>query len=302
MAHLHLPPSLHTAFLNDTVAPLLRAEGLWDHFFFLRYWQGGPHLRLRMLCGPGAGSAAAAERVVAALARSLPEFDSGAREEYAYGLTLQAELARLEQEEETAGLPLGSVDRAPYAPEYRKYGGPQGVAIAETVFRETSVAVLGLLAEQAARGGTGQAPIGEAARIMAMFLRGAGLGPEAAIVFLREYEEWWRRYAPDTVRAAWPQLYRGVSPQLTNLCAAVWADSPPDDAFLATSAGATERARAAAGTAPGGDVHDLRLAGTPYLGCLSNYIHTANNRLGLVPAHEGLVAHLVRRALEERAG
>ncbi|MFI9203501.1 lantibiotic dehydratase C-terminal domain-containing protein [Streptomyces sp. NPDC053048] len=301
--HIHLPHSLHTSFLCDVVEPLLRKEQLQDHFFFLRYWQGGPHLRLRMLCGPGAGDAEAAERVVVGLADAMPEFGAVAREEYEVGLTLQAELARLEREVPKEGLPLGTLDRAAYEPEFRKYGGTEGVAIAETVFRKSSVTVVDLLRAQSARaGGAGRAPIGEAARIMVMFLHGAGIGPEAATRFLLEYEEWWRQYAPDEARRAWPELYRNVSAQITNLCTAVWRDGATDDVFHDMSAEATDRARAVCGAEPGGDAGDLRLDGTPYLGCLSNYVHTTNNRLGLLPAHEGLVAYLVRRGLEDSAG
>ncbi|MER8000701.1 lantibiotic dehydratase C-terminal domain-containing protein [Streptomyces sp. NPDC095613] len=300
--HIHVPHSLHTPFLCDVVAPLLRAEGLRDHFFFLRYWQGGPHLRLRMLDGPGAGPAEAADRVVAGLARAMPEFKAEEREEYAYGLTLQDELARLEEETSREGRPIGALDRVAYEPEYRKYGGPAGVAIAETVFRKSSVAVLDLLSRQPrARAGDRRAPVGEAARVMVMFLHGAGLEPEEAIPFLRRYEDWWRKYAPENVRSAWPGLYRGVSAQLTNLCATVWRDGATDDVFHGISAEATARARSVCGAGPGTGAVGLRLAGTPYPGCLSNYVHTTNNRLGLLPAVEGLVAYLVRRGLETLA-
>ncbi|MFH8756586.1 lantibiotic dehydratase C-terminal domain-containing protein [Streptomyces atroolivaceus] len=300
--HIHVPHSMHTPFLCDVVEPLLRSEGLQDHFFFLRYWQGGPHLRLRMLCGPGAGSAEAAERVVAGLARAMPEFGAQAREEYALGLALQDELARLEKETSEEGRPIGALDRVAYEPEYRKYGGTEGLRIAETVFRKSSVAVLGLLGGQPrAWVDERRAPIGEAARIMAMFLHGAGLDPQAAGLFLREYEDWWRTYAPEDMQRAWPKLFGGVSAQMTNLCAAVWRDGATD-VFHDISAEAAARARSVCGAEPGGDVRDLRLDGTPYPGCLSNYVHTTNNRLGLVPAAEGLVAYLVRRGLEAMDG
>ncbi|GHG81350.1 thiopeptide-type bacteriocin biosynthesis protein [Streptomyces griseocarneus] len=300
--HIHIPPSLHTSFLCDVVGPLLKDEGLQDHFFFLRYWQGGPHVRLRMLCGPEARPAEAAERVVEGLARAMPEFDAEAREEYAVGLRLQDELARLEGETSREGQPLGALAPVVYEPEFRKYGGTEGVAIAETVFRKSSVAVLDLLARQPAAAGAGRAPVGEAAKIMVMFLHGAGLGPEAATRFLREYEDYWRKYAPENVQRAWPKMYEGVSSQLTNLCAAVWRGEGTDDVFHRMSVEATARARAVCGAEPDADVHELRLDGTPYLSCVSNYVHTTNNRLGLIPAGEGLVAYLVRRGLEGLVG
>ncbi|MFD3948205.1 lantibiotic dehydratase C-terminal domain-containing protein [Streptomyces sp. NPDC058579] len=303
VVHVHVPHSLHTPFLCDVVDPLLRAEGLRDHFFFLRYWQGGPHLRLRMRCGPGAGSVEAAERVVEGLERAMPEFGAEARDEYALGLKMQEELARLEGEDPRAGRPVGTLERAPYEPEYRKYGGPEGVEIAETVFRRSSPAILDLLGRQPREWvDQRRAPIGEAARIMAMFLHGAGYDPEAASLFLREYEEWWSTYAPEEMRLAWPRLYDSASAKLTSLCASIWHDGATDDVFHEISAEATARARSVTGAHDGQDARDLRLDGTPYAGCLSNYVHTTNNRLGLVPAAEGLVAYLVRRALEDLPG
>ncbi|TLQ44293.1 lantibiotic dehydratase C-terminal domain-containing protein [Streptomyces marianii] len=300
VVHIHVPHSLHTPFLCDVVDPLLRAEGLRDDFFFLRYWQGGPHLRLRMLCGPGAGSAEAAERVVAGLAGAMPEFGAEVREEYALGLAMQDELARLEGEIPREGRPVGALDRVPYEPEHRKYGGPEGVEIAETVFRKSSAAVLDLLGRQPrAWVEERRAPIGEAARVMAMSLHGAGFDPEAATLFLRDYEDWWRTYAPEVMQRAWPQLYSSASARLAKLCNAIWRGGATDDVFHEISAEATAHARSLCGAEPDGDARDLRLDGTPYSGCLSNYVHTTNNRLGLVPAAEGLVAYLVRRALAE---
>ncbi|UUZ50969.1 hypothetical protein LP420_15950 [Massilia sp. B-10] len=44
--------------LRDVVAPLLAAVPVApERFFFLRYWSGGPHLRLRFLCAPDAAPA-----------------------------------------------------------------------------------------------------------------------------------------------------------------------------------------------------------------------------------------------------
>src|SRR5215218_9452764 len=45
--------------LADGVAPLvarLRARGLISRYFFIRYWLGGPHVRLRLLPAEAAGA------------------------------------------------------------------------------------------------------------------------------------------------------------------------------------------------------------------------------------------------------
>lgn len=298
--HIYLPHSLHTSFLVDSVQRCVKESNLQNQFFFLRYWQGGPHLRLRVQLEPGGG--AVFERLRERIESSLPKFSEEEREEYHYGMALQDELARLENERSLEAQEIGAVKTTPYFPEFRKYGGNRGIEVAERVFRSTSVAVLELLATRAAGGRSSlSAPIGEAAQIMVMFLRGAGFSQEASVPFLASYEDWWRPYAPEAVQQSWPQIYEQVAPQLKQLCSSTWAERDLKDRFYVSSYEAAEQARSIAGMPSGGDVREVLLDGTPFSGCLSNYIHTTNNRLGLVPAGEGLVAYLVRKALEDSA-
>ncbi|GAA1578032.1 MULTISPECIES: lantibiotic dehydratase C-terminal domain-containing protein [Streptomyces] len=110
-----------------TLVPWLaaQAERLGsEEWFFLRYWDAtGHHLRLRLRAG----------------AAAVDALDGAARAELA-GLLETLE----ERPEDTAGLlpgtlPEGSPARgvvpAVYAPELAKYGGREGVAVAERIFR-----------------------------------------------------------------------------------------------------------------------------------------------------------------------
>ncbi|MFE7548016.1 lantibiotic dehydratase C-terminal domain-containing protein [Streptomyces gardneri] len=110
-----------------TLVPWLAAQagrlGSED-WFFIRYWDAtGHHLRLRLRAG----------------ADAVDALDAVAREELT-GLLDTLE----ERPEDTVGLlpgvlPPGSPTRgitpALYAPESAKYGGPDGVALAERIFR-----------------------------------------------------------------------------------------------------------------------------------------------------------------------
>lgn len=292
--HVHLPHSLHTPYLRDVVRPLLVRHGLLDHFFFLRYWQGGPHLRLRVLRGRHAGSPGAVAELVEGLRAALPSLDDAAADEYAQGVAMQARLAELEGEVPAEPRTPG-VWPARYEPELRKYGGVHGVAVAEEVFRRTSVAVLDALGVAPA----GRPPVGEAVGVMAAALHAAGFDVAGACAFLDRYERWWLRYAPPAYRAAWPDVQARVGPEVAALCATLWDGGGVDDPFHDAVARATAAVRARCGAGDDVAVEDLVIDGTPYPGCVSNYVHTTNNRLGLVPAGEGLVAHLVRRALED---
>jgi len=100
--------------------PLLRstrAEGLWDRWHFLRYRDPEPHLRLRFHGVPG--------RLLAAL------------------------LPRIHQHLEvplTQGL-LWKVQVDTFEPEWERYGGPGGFALAEGWFHADSQGILGRLVQ-----------------------------------------------------------------------------------------------------------------------------------------------------------
>lgn len=308
--HVHLPHSLHTTYLVDVVRPALQEQGIEDDFFFLRYWQGGPHLRLRLsLDEDRSGEVVDAFR--SRLTAGMPVLTDARRDEYEAGLRLQDELARLERESPAPSQAAGSVVPTPYVPEWRKYGGTLGVAIAERVFRRTSLEVLDLLSARVRAGvDESRPPVGEAARVMVMLMSGAGLSLEQAVPFLRAYEDWWSTYAPAGLRGSWADLYPSVSQQMRALCSSAWgltggADEETTDVLRDIAHEAVVRARLDADRSgprvdeAALDVGGLTLDGTPFDTCLSNYVHTTNNRLGLVPAGEGMVAHLVRRGVED---
>ncbi|MFE9402673.1 lantibiotic dehydratase C-terminal domain-containing protein [Streptomyces sp. NPDC006530] len=289
--HVHLPHSLQTAFLRDVIRPVVRAGEGGDRFFFLRYWQGGPHIRLRI----DGAAPERADAIRAALLAGMPAMTAELSAEYDYEVSLQADLARLEGESTQAIRAPGTVEPMAYLPEYAKYGGVEGVRIAEELFCRTSAAVLDLAAARPTP--EPKAPVGEAIRIMAMSLRGSGLDLDQSRQFLGGYEEFWRRYVPEGYDRTWDGLYERTRPKVLELCEAVWREGRTD-VFHDIYANALTAARQA-GTASGEDLGDLVLGGTPYTRCLSNYIHTTNNRLGIIPAGEAFVAHVMHRSLSE---
>src|SRR5579885_3397611 len=60
--------------LLDAIEPLvqdLRAAGLIERFFFIKYWQEGPHIRLRLLPAEGADEEVIKQRAETALSAYL---------------------------------------------------------------------------------------------------------------------------------------------------------------------------------------------------------------------------------------
>lgn len=109
-----------TACIREVVAPVTDREiasGRSDRFFFIRYGEGGPHIRLRLRSGRPS-------------TEDYPAFVVAEIEEQAaaVGLKARVELVR-------------------YVPELDRYGGLRGVEIAERVFYSSSTTVLRALLE-----------------------------------------------------------------------------------------------------------------------------------------------------------
>ncbi|WP_328306720.1 hypothetical protein OG432_01045 [Streptomyces sp. NBC_00442] len=141
------PLDLVVSTLVPQVVAELRRQGLADRFFFIRHWQGGPHVRLRVrLTTPPAEPAV---RLIlhdhaAALFRHLSP--SRPMTEGHYRLLAQ-ELAAFEPETEPGVLaPNDSLAFETYRPEHGKYGHGVALRAVEDAFAlcsELAVAAVG---------------------------------------------------------------------------------------------------------------------------------------------------------------
>ncbi|MEU6539985.1 lantibiotic dehydratase C-terminal domain-containing protein [Streptomyces sp. NPDC047000] len=196
--------------LVDCVRPLvgrLTADGLLSGYFFINYWLEGPHVRLRLR--PSSRDAEAevrrrAEEAIGGFLRTRPALyavDSGFLKDF-YDALFDIEFpgedrARYTGTDGRMNLrPNNSFSCEVYAPEYAKYGGPAGVALAEWHFRHSSDLVL------------------EAYRSMNLHLRTVLLGTSAQLMmvmascFLPE-EERLAEYL-DSYYAFWHRLFPGT--------------------------------------------------------------------------------------------
>ncbi|MET9231618.1 thiopeptide-type bacteriocin biosynthesis protein [Lentzea sp. NPDC003310] len=104
-------------FIAETLAPAMAGR----EWYFLRYWETGPHLRVRIKNAQNADKLEIQLRELIA----AQEFD--------------------QQEGDPDWLPHGDVREVEYVPETERYGGPHALPIAEEVFchsTEVAVAVL----------------------------------------------------------------------------------------------------------------------------------------------------------------
>ncbi|GGN26322.1 lantibiotic dehydratase C-terminal domain-containing protein [Streptomyces fuscichromogenes] len=159
-------------------AERLRRAGLADGFFFLRYWEGGPHLRLRVLTSPEHVQEVRSviEETAAEFYRTSPSHSSMTAQEYAESAPGLAGLERM-TDYDTELHPDNSVAFIDYVPETEVFGTGRSLAAVERQLMAASA----LAVELVARGRTpGQRAMDAFAMLAANRTLFTGILPELA--------------------------------------------------------------------------------------------------------------------------
>ncbi|WP_129842994.1 lantibiotic dehydratase C-terminal domain-containing protein [Streptomyces sp. RFCAC02] len=305
------------------VAPVVheaRERGLLRRHFFLRYWEGGLHVRLRLL--PTAPEAApelrrlVGERAAAHFA-TTPSVRAIGDERYAELAARMAAGERLTSYE-TALRPPDSVADVPYRPEYDAYGDASCLDLVEQHFTESADIALALIGSGAGRQARARLVLAALTCVLAVCEPRHDL---AAAAFAGS--------APGRAsRAGGPagaqDHYARHADRLTAQTRALWEraatrrPAPPDPAAAPLAAwthsiavlrdGLLRRRAEGAfdprdpGSPPGAlamaIAPDQRPVGLVLLRCA----HLLSNRLGVTADHEGLLAFLLARTLLDLAG
>ncbi len=288
----------------DLVESLLR-ERMIVRAFFLRYWLAGPHVRLRMLArdeGLAEGVTTAARDSAVRYLADHPSRSGLSNEEYEQASKF---LGPLEGQGAGTLAPNNSVTVERYEPEYGKYGGPQGVQIAEEVFdastRSAFMLIPRLESHDGLRLGTG----------LAMMLIGMlrfDLAQNDLPETLAAYSRLWRPYAPASLVAAWEGHFTAHQQNFERVASAVLEGRAASQPALAIWDQALAKSCRAI-LSPDADV--LQRLVPPYEGelpqrrarsVLFNYLHTNNNRLGVLPGEEAYLAFAGERTVRGLLG
>lgn len=119
----------------------LAALGRISKWFFLRYWEDGPHIRVRYLMDGELDEEELFDKVRAYIQR-YPSIRKLSKEEYFQGHKFDGEpleLQNLDWYEE------GEIISKPYEPEVERYGGASLMPLAESMFMESSRLAAGIL-------------------------------------------------------------------------------------------------------------------------------------------------------------
>jgi hypothetical protein len=314
--------------LIECVAPLvatLKERGLIRRWFFIRYWQEGPHVRLRLLPHRPQDAAeirAIAEDAIDAFLQRRPalfQVERSRVDDYHKDMFV-FEYGEQEWERQYGdrGMPLrnnNSYDYFEYSPEYDRYGGPAGVDLAEWHFQHSSELVLRLLDSTNVHVRT--VMFGLSSQLC--LLTGLTFRPTPAALarFLRYYSEYWTTAYPSPLgdpREQYDKNYAEMADAL-NVRVGELSRIIMDDRVgtLATFIG-TWRGHCAELCRR---VVDLRERGRLIfrsqddperrepitdpdiaLGILlSGYVHMTNNRLGVSVHDEAYLAHVLQRSI-----
>jgi hypothetical protein len=302
---IHVFYAEHDDLLIDCLSGLvarLKASGEISHAFFLRHWHNGPHIRVRLRGHDSVGL----ERVLTAVMERIEGYvaaypSTTIIDPSAYQAAQQL-MAQWEVHDEPPGrlIANNSVRVEPYHRELGKYGGRRGVEIAEDLADASSNCVLRLLPiVRHDRGGrTSLAYVMTVSGALA-----AGLPLDALAPFLADYSRLWSHWAPSSVQAGWDRSlarnWERLRIQTERLLCGPSSNSILREWSMAvtTTTAAIDESESEvlpAVTALGSDAKAP--ARRRYL--LTNYLHTNNNRLGVLPAEEAFIAFLAYRVVE----
>ncbi|MEV7010678.1 lantibiotic dehydratase C-terminal domain-containing protein [Streptosporangium sp. NPDC051022] len=295
--------------ITHAVGPLVRTleeERRLAGFFFLRYWEGGPHIRLRLL--PASSGAPVERRARTALEAHLRAHPSAAPlDEERYAL-LAERYARAELMEDTYDRRVRGhdcVEAVPYRPELDVFGGQEATRAAEEHFTDASRIALATLGPRPARGRL----LGLGTALLMLTLAAWEPDLNRAGLLLAERRERW-----DTPREreSLAAVLAGQCERLTAQALRCWhpvtGEAPQDDPLTAWShsIGALRKRLAALQTA--GLFRPKRTATSFHgaraddvLGVLMRCAHLMCNRLGITTAEEVQLRYLVGAVLTERA-
>jgi thiopeptide-type bacteriocin biosynthesis protein len=171
--------------LVNALAPFVKEvmeTGLADQYFFIRYWEKGPHIRLRFK-----GNVEVLDKIL------KPRLEQHFTGYFAEKPSSRPDLEWLKTlPEEHRWYPDNTVQYIPYEPETGRYGGEEAILAAERLFQASSDATLALMASSGAW--DYNRSLGAAIQMHLAFAHSMGMSlGEARTFFARIFESWFPR-------------------------------------------------------------------------------------------------------------
>jgi thiopeptide-type bacteriocin biosynthesis protein len=281
----------HQGDLDDlilTVTGAVTRSGLVRDLFFLRYWEGGDHVRLRMW----PHRAADGPRVRALVVERCIDYFGHRPSRQRLTQAGYAEQARLLAGHETRTdytrhlQPNDTVAFVPYRPEYRRYGTGAAMAAVERHFAASSRIALGVLATRPAR--EARDTVAWSVLLLTWLLGGAPAGARGALPTIRPGTAAGEAVVfPDTFADAY-ERQRDRLGVLADRLRGFVAQPPTGTGVLAEWIRTVRELRAALDDDRAGEI-------------LDTCAHLFCNRLGVSIVDEGYLRYLAVRTVAARA-
>jgi thiopeptide-type bacteriocin biosynthesis protein len=310
-------PLLQERLLADVLFPLVRRlqeDGRCGAWFFIRYWEGGPHIRFRLK--DYLHDREDAERLlrekVGRFFEENPISERLTKESYYIGHKFDGEPI------DPATLPWyvhGQIVPMQYQPEYARYGGQEAMKWSERLFHASSMLAARLM--EASADNIGKRLI-LAFDTMLVSVLGFGVEPGRLGAYFGRYAAYWKRFVNSdetTARAResaerqsnilLPRFREFVQFSKLRSGIPLYREWMEEVAMVRSALAAlrTEgRLLSPVTGLPAITENDYRNA---VMAIASSHLHMTNNRLGIVPAYEhvlGVMLHTVSGMVEADIG
>lgn len=299
-------PEKNEAFLVDYLPSFARdlvKVGRAKYWFFMRYWEGGPHIRFRFLTS----SKQEEQAVVEIIRNNMSAWKAKValdKESYYANHTFDGSNIPVE---ELPWYPDGSVEAIAYQPELHRYGGEYAITANEQLFSLSSNLALALTKA------TQNNPAKRYSLALSMMLAsicGYRCKLKTIIEFFSAYASYWQRYSEQTKILAEAELaetfvepahltmvnsiiLRAKENNRTNEPQSIWSHGI--QSFVAELSELQLNGKLFS-PMDGQVVDSITANEGTILNIISSQMHMLNNRLGLTPSQELLLSLKIVKA------
>lgn len=184
-------------FLIKCIYPKIQkllSEHKISQWFFMKYWEGGPHLRLRV-------KAISTENLVALqqqLSTEISDYCSNetfSKEDFYRDNKFDGNAVNTE---ELPWYEEGSIEQIAYEPELERYGGSHGMKVSEQLFHASSEFAVGIL-QESSMSITDKINLGfDLLLIGYVYLSPANTSLSALMTFFEQYAKFYARFIDDS--------------------------------------------------------------------------------------------------------
>jgi hypothetical protein len=294
-------PMASEACLLDDVVPAVRelvARGKASGWFFIRYWEGGPHLRLRL-------ANVEPEDRRHFLEQLQPKVDLRRSAQAMTRETFYGQHSFDGEPVDVAKLPWfgdAHIAEIPYEPETVRYGGPAALPVSEELFTVSSELAVQIVA--ATRMDAGKRT-GAAFAVMLATAAVVGKAGEDIARFCENYASMWAQYSEQTREVAGGPLPEPSVGHLAAVGRVLDGAGMPSaftqrwhDSLLRFRDRLEDLGREGSLVSPltGTIVDSEEAARQAVLAILWSQLHMLNNRLAVLPVQEVLIARSIAAA------